>query len=146
MLSSPAVSHSEPFDFRLVAAQGDVDELGHISNLTYLRWVTDAAKAHSDSVGLDWDAYNRIGALFVVRKHEIVYLRPALGDDKITVTTWIDNVKAATSLRETRIVRDAGHVELAHAKTLWVLVDANTRRPCRIPSVVQQAFANGKLS
>ena len=31
----------------------DIDELGHAGNLVYLRWVLEAALAHSTAVGLD---------------------------------------------------------------------------------------------
>ena len=69
----------------ITAAADDIDELGHVSNLVYLRWVLDAALAHSAAAGWDHAAYRRLGAVFVVRRHEIDYLAPVVAGDEVVV-------------------------------------------------------------
>ena len=39
------------FSIPITATAADIDELGHVSNLVYLRWVLDVAMAHSRAVG-----------------------------------------------------------------------------------------------
>jgi acyl-CoA thioester hydrolase len=130
-------------EFRKVirAVSADVDELGHVSNVAYLRWVQDAAKSHSEAVGWDFSAYQRLGAVFVVRRHELDYLAPSYEGEDIELCTWIEWWKAATSERKTRIVRVGDGRELARASTLWALVTTDAGRPTRITPELRTAFS-----
>ena len=65
----------------------DIDELGHAGNLVYLRWVLEAARAHSTAVGLDQAAYLARREVWVVRSHHIEYLRPARAGARRAVET-----------------------------------------------------------
>src|SRR5262245_33450092 len=131
----------QPFSVAIDVAEGDVDELGHVNNLVYVRWVLDAAMAHSRAVGWDFSAYRRAGGFFVVRRHEIEYLRPAFPGDRVRVDTWIDEWTRVTCLRRTRIVN--GDAELARAKTSWVFVAVDGGKPMRIPEDVTRSFVHG---
>jgi len=118
----------------------DIDFLGHASNLAYLRWVQDVAIAHSEAVGLDYEAYRKIGGVFFIRRHEIDYLRPALRGDRLEVRTWVDSAMAAKTNRRTEVKRESDGKILAKASTTWGFVDVTTGRPTRIPEVVRTAF------
>lgn len=137
------------FSLERRATPEDIDDLEHVSNLVYLRWVQDVATAHSEAAGYDFAAYQRLGAVFVVRRHEIDYLRSALLGDRIELRTWVESWKAATSVRVTSIVRlggpddasgQAAEVELARARTTWALVSTSNGRPVRIPPELREAF------
>jgi len=127
-----------PYLLRVRAAASDIDGLGHVSNLVYLRWVLDAALAHSTAKGLDEAAYKARGQGWVVRRHEIDYLRAALEGDELVVETRVASIAAASSTRKTRIFRD-GEL-LARAATSWAYVDYRTGRPIRIPEEVKGLF------
>ena len=147
--NAPAETISDEFTLEIVAAAEDVDELGHISNVCYVRWVQDVAKAHSSSVGWDYAAYVRAGAVFVVRRHEIEYVVPAYAGDAIRLVTWVQSWRGATCERRTRIERAADGRELARGVTQWVLVAAPKAgetggRPRRIPPDIVAAFAKKK--
>ncbi|MGE3670052.1 MAG: acyl-CoA thioesterase [Polyangiaceae bacterium] len=113
-----------------------IDELGHVSNLEWVRWVSRIATAHSESVGLGFSAYQQLGLLWVVRRHEIDYLAEALEGQQLEVTTWIADVRGATSRRSTRFHRiadDGSQQLLVSAETTWAMIDINRRRPTRVP-------------
>lgn len=131
---------SAAFSHEITAATDDIDELGHVSNLVYLRWVLDIAMAHSSSAGWDYARYVREGAVFVVREHHVTYLAPAFAGERLRVTTWIASWRGASSERRTRIERVADSRELAQARTLWVLVSTDATRPRRIPAELVAAF------
>lgn len=126
----------------LVVQEHDIDELGHASNIAYVRWLQEAAVAHSAAVGLTFARYVELGGVFVVRRHEIDYLRSALRGDALEVRTWICNAAAAKSQRQSEIVRASDGVALARALTTWGFVDP-TGRPTRIPDEVRVAFGFG---
>ena len=127
-----------PFLLRVRAEPADIDGLGHVSNLVYLRWVLEAALAHSTAKGLDEAAYKARGQGWVVRRHEIDYLRAAFAGDVLVVETRVASIAAASSTRRTRILRE-GEV-LARAATNWAYVDFRTSRPMRIPEEVKSLF------
>ncbi len=140
-----ALTDSRPAVFALPIApvETDLDMLEHVSNIAYLRWVQEVALAHSAAVGLDMDAYVALGAVFVVRRHEIDYLRPVVRGDQLELRTWIDSAFAAKCKRATEIVRieSAGEVSVARAMTTWGFIELSTGRPIRIPDSVRVAFS-----
>jgi acyl-CoA thioester hydrolase len=125
----------------VTAAPDDVDMLGHVSNLVFVRWVQEAAAAHSGAAGWDLEAYKRLGTVFVVRRHEIDYLAPAFAGDRVALATWVESWEAASSIRRTSITRAHDGRELARAATTWVFVSLDSGRPRRIPPEVRDAFA-----
>ena len=129
-----------PFVHQVTVAAGDIDQLGHASNLVYLRWVLEAAVAHSTSLGLDGPAYLARGQSFVVRRHEIDYLRPALLGELLVLETRVATMTAATSLRRTRILRAGDGAELCRAATDWAYFDLARGRAVRIPEDVRSRF------
>ncbi len=80
-MSSDEPRESPEFRLEIIAAPDEIDELNHVSNIVYLEWVLRVAQAHSDAVGYTWAAYQELGAVFVVSRHEIDYRRPAFADD-----------------------------------------------------------------
>jgi acyl-CoA thioester hydrolase len=128
------------FALELEAEPADIDELGHVSNLVYLRWVLEVARAHSAAAGYDHGAYRELGVVFVVRRHEIEYLRPALEGQRIALTTWVESWKRASCVRHTEIAEAAGESVFARAATHWALVSLDTGRPVRIPEPLRRRF------
>jgi acyl-CoA thioester hydrolase len=97
--------------------------------------------AHSVAVGWDHPAYKRLGAIFVVRKHEVEYLAPCFAGEKLRASTWVDRFELASSVRATTITRVTDDKLLCRASTLWVFVPYDGGRPRRIPPEVRDAFS-----
>ena len=127
-----------PFIHEVEVVDGDIDNLGHASNLVYLRWIQEAALAHSTALGHPERAYLARGQAWVVRRHEIEYLRAAALGDRLRIETRVVSMKVANSLRKTEIFR--GSELLCRAETDWVYVDLARARPIRIPVDVKGAF------
>ena len=140
--SPPGATAPAPFVLAAEVGEADIDMLGHASNIAYLRWVQDAAVAHSAAVGLDMEGYSQLGAVFVVRRHEIDYLRPVVRGERLELRTWIDSASAAKCKRATEIVRlGAAELVVARAMTTWGFVELTSGRPTRIPDSVRVAFS-----
>lgn len=129
-----------PFVHSVVVGPADIDGLGHAGNLVYLRWTLEAALAHSTALGLDEAAYLARGQAWIVRRHVIDYLRPAVAGDALQVQTRVTGMNAASSVRATLIVRAAGGAPLCRAMTDWVYVAMPSGRPTRIPEDVRSRF------
>ncbi|MBI3203947.1 MAG: acyl-CoA thioesterase [Myxococcales bacterium] len=134
------------FSHSFVVPATDIDDLGHASNVAWVRWVQDAATSHSGSVGLDLRAYRELGVLWVVRRHEIEYLAPAFDGERLSALTWIDGMRAATSLRRTVFRRESDGATLCRAATTWVLLDIQSGRPTRVPKALLARYGFGAVS
>ena len=141
VLAKHEVESPKVFTRQRCVNESEIDELGHVSNVDYVRWIQDVARAHSTDVGWDYAAYLELGGVFVVRRHEVDYLRPALLGENVELTTWVESWSAATSIRRTNIVRTSDGLVLARAATTWALVSTTNGRPTRIPERVRTAFA-----
>lgn len=129
-----------PHDYLCSVADQDIDLLGHASNIAYVRWIQDAAVSHSEACGFDFANYKRIGGVFVVRRHEIDYLRSAVRSDQLLVRTWVPTAMAAKCERRTEIQNAVTGEIIAQALTIWGFLDVARMRPMRIPDEVRVAF------
>lgn len=140
----PETLHIEPpahaFTRRFQVAGSDIDELGHVGNVTWVRWVNDAATAHSASVGLDLETYRKLGVLWVVRRHDVLYRAPAFAGDTIEASTWIASARGAASIRKTLFHRSGDRALLVQAETTWALVTISTGKPTRIPRELAERY------
>ncbi len=134
------------YEIAFQVVDDDIDDLGHASNISYVRWVQDVAVKHSAAVGLDLAAYQRLGAVFVIVRHEIDYLRPALRGDRLRARTWISSAMAAKCIRSTEIARESDAIVLARSTTTWGFIEVATGRPRRIPENVRAAFFSAKTA
>jgi acyl-CoA thioester hydrolase len=129
------------FVYPLTVQPADIDYLGHANNVVWVRWVNEAAIAHSEAVGLGAAAYFELKVLWVVRRHDIEYLFSALEGDELHSTTWVAEMKAATCLRHTVVTRVSDGKLLSRASTTWALIDAVTGRPKRVPPEIAAKYA-----
>ena len=129
------------FTYKTMAQQSDIDLLNHVNNEVYLRWLMEAAIAHSDDLGFPVSEYTKIGSAFVVRRHEIDYLSSALLGDEVFVETWCGDIGASTAVREYQILRAKDKKVLITAKSLFVFIDLKTGRPKPIPEELTKTFS-----
>lgn len=128
------------FEVHRAVKPEEIDGLGHVSNLHYLRWTQDAALAHSAEQGWPSSRYQAVGEGFVVRSHEIEYLRPAMPGEEVIIRTWVADFKRVSSLRRFEVLRASDGKLLARAATNWAYVTFATGYPKRIPDEVANAF------
>ena len=116
----------------------DIDELGHVNNVVYLRWAQDIATAHWRArVGAD----NIANFVWVVARHEIDYRAPLTLGDAVEVRTWVEDApRGAVWLRFVEIYKTGGEKLAAQVKSNWCLLDAQTRRLKRVPPEMAAKF------
>ena len=123
------------FSHSFVVAADDIDELGHVNNVAYLRWIQDIAVAHWFDA-----ATEEMRAMYswVVVRHEIDYKKPAFENEEITATTWVGEWTAVTCERFTEIHR--GDDLLVKGRTIWCMLDGHTMKPVRIDISLRNSF------
>ena len=130
------------FRHRIPVQESDIDELGHVNNVVYLRWVQEVAAAHWEAVAPKQvkEAY-----AWVVLRHEIDYQRPAMLGDEIDGYTWVGAHDGAKITRFVSLHRASDQQSLAEAKTLWCLLDAQSLRPRRISEEIAATFSSNPI-
>jgi acyl-CoA thioester hydrolase len=127
------------YTHEFVVSEDTLDENGHATNVAYVQWMQDIAVLHSNNSGCT-QATQAAGAIWVVRSHQIEYLRPAFPGDILSASTWVVNFRRAISLRRYKFVRQKDSSVLARGETDWVFLNAKTRRPITIPAEVRKTF------
>ena len=129
-----------PYELLLEVLPGDIDQVNHVNNVVYLKWVQEAAIAH-------WTACaspEAQAALFwVVVRHEIDYKRPAMLGDGIIARTWVGPANQRSFERNTELLRAKDRVLLARARTLWCPMDMRTGKPTEVSEEVRVGFSVG---
>ncbi|MFS0737936.1 acyl-CoA thioesterase [Sphingomonas sp. 1P06PA] len=128
-----------PFETMITAADADIDELGHVNNGVWVRWIQDMAGLHWHAVAdpAHVDAY-----IWVVVRHEIDYLRFLKAGESVTARTWVaDAPKGARFDRMVEFIGPDGKTHV-RAKTTWAILDKASGRPLRVPKEVAAPFVS----
>src|SRR5829696_4797512 len=141
----------------------EADAIGHVNNAAYLHYLEQAAIEHSAAVGYPLGRYREMGTLFIVRRHEVEYLRPASPGDVLEVVTWAEEIRGPRAVRAYEVYRHgqatsevgtvavpadgllpATHVPaseaLVRARTQWMYISLESGRPLRVPAELVGAF------
>lgn len=133
-------SARNPFVLPVKVLPEHIDAQGHASNVAVLSWMNQAAIAHSAQLGYNASAYQKLQSMFVVRRHEIDYHRPARQGDDLLCATWLSLMERATAHRRHEIIRLNDHQKIATGLNIWAYVDTATGRPRRIHDQILVAF------
>lgn len=131
-----------PFTTGIRVEAGDVDELGHANNATYVRWLERCAWRHSEYLGLSLQDYRALDRAMVVLRHEIDYLAAAYLDEEVTVATWIvESDQRLRLVRQFQIIRPADGQTLLRARSTYVCMALSSGRARRMPAVFLERYA-----
>jgi acyl-CoA thioester hydrolase len=130
---------STRFTLPIQVTTTDIDDLGHVSNQVYLRWVLDVATSHSRHLGWDTAEYLAFGGVFIVRRHELDYLAQVKLGDEVRAETWVPAWKLASCTRATEIMR--GDQVVLRASTTWAFMSLSSQRPIKIPDELRALFS-----
>ena len=129
---------SRDFCLAFTATPDTIDELGHVNNAVWVKWLQAVATAHWHSVA---PAEHQAAYVWVVVRHEIDYLRALGPGERVTARTWVaDAPQGAKFDRFMEFAGDDGRVHV-RARTVWALLDKASGRPLRVTAAVVAPFA-----
>ena len=132
------ITIDQPFEMDIHVRPEDIDKLGHVNNVIYLKWVQDVATSHWNAASPN--GHNPTSVIWVVIQHEIRYKQPTYLGDVVTARTWIGKAKRRFFERNTELLRKSDGTLLAKAITLWTPVDKETGKSVAIGEDVLAMF------
>ena len=118
-----------PFTLTRTATDADIDELGHVNNAVWVKWIQDIAVAHWAAIAT---AEQQQAYIWVVTRHEIDYRGNVGPGETVTGETWVpEPPRGARFDRHVRFTGADGRVKVEAVST-WALLDRATGRLLRV--------------
>ena len=125
------------FALEIEVAPEHLDQLLHVNNVQYLEWVQQVAREHWNTLTRpEWEA----DFAWVVRSHEIEYLKSAALGDRLRVETYVPELRGPFSVRITEFTLPGADSRIATCRTRWCLLKKPGFSPARIPDSIKAVF------
>jgi acyl-CoA thioester hydrolase len=134
------ISTNETFAWPVRVYYEDTDSGGVVYYANYLKFLERARTEWLRAIGFEQTELLRdYNVIFVVRRVEIDYLRPAVFNDLLTVTVREHGAGRSWIELDQTVERDA---ELVRARVKIVCVNGQTFKPTAIPAQIKQKMEN----
>ena len=119
---------------------GEVDQMGYLYHAHYVTYCHESRTELLRSLGIE-DHYMESKSIMMPVVHfEIDYKQPVFYDETIRIRTCIEKMPRTRFHFKHEFFSESGELTSV-AKSTVVFVDAQTRKPLRVPSVVLKAIA-----
>ena len=127
----------QPFTLPFTPSPADIDELGHVNNAVWVRWIQDIATAHWEAQA---DPAHVAQFVWMVTRHEIDYRGNVKLGEEVTGKTFIEKPpRGARFDRRVDFLNQQGKV-IVSANSTWAMLDKETQRPMRVREEVWGPF------
>ena len=131
-------SPTEIFELDIAVQTADIDNMAHVNNVVYVRWVVDVAVAHWRHAATKAEQEQW---LWIVIRHEIDYKAQAVLGDEIVAKTWVGTARGLKYERHTEIFRASDGALLVKALSIWCPLNAQTKRPALLSDEMRRRFS-----
>ena len=125
------------YTVEITAGPEHIDELGHVNNAVWVKWIQDVAVAHWAAIA---PPAHREAYIWVVTRHEIDYRGNVAEGETVVGETWVpDPPRGARFDRHVRFTGTDGRVKV-EAKSTWALIDRASGRLMRVTPELAAPF------
>ncbi|MBP5569873.1 MAG: acyl-[acyl-carrier-protein] thioesterase [Prevotella sp.] len=111
--------------------------MGHLGN-----HMLNAADFHSRDRGFGMDFLNSIKKTWVLSRLAIEMDEMPLQYDKFYVETWVESAMRYFTQRNFRVVSEEGTKVYGYGRSIWAMIDTETRQPTNIFDIDNGAIVN----
>lgn len=124
----------------------ELDPYNHVSTGNYATYFVDhRMEGLRDNVGWGLDAVAKLPFMMWVRRVEIDFLRPARGDQQVTITSFVREFRGPDALIECAMLDAAGKTVSRCLMTV-AHVDKASSRASEWPADLQALFFEGEVT
>ena len=106
----------------------DVNRWQRLRTSVMMRWLQEAAIAHTEELGMGREKTLDKGILWIISLQRTEILRMPVYDEKIVVRSWPGKTMHVFFPRYYELVSEDGSEVMVRASALWMLLDEKTRR------------------
>ncbi len=127
----------QTYQKKITVRPDDLDQLNHVNNVRYVKWVQDIAEEHwlknASTVILN-------SFYWVLLKHTISYKSSAMLQETILNKTYVKETEGVTSTRMVEMYNAKTNKLIVTSETHWCLISAETKKPTRISDEIASLF------
>ena len=132
------------FDSRVRYSEVDFEQKITLSSI--LDYFQDCSTFHSEDIGIGLDYLKERNAAWILSSWQVGVTRYPKYGERIKISTWAYDCKGFYGYRNFTI-QDESETIVAYANSLWVFMDVEKQRPCRIfPEVIETYQYEPQLS
>jgi len=136
-----AFDFPNPHLLSIDVAPGEIDGLGHVNNVVYVRWIERVAWDHSNKLGITLDTYHGLDRALVVHRTEVDYIGAAKLGDRVLAATWIAlNDGRLRVARRFHFLRESDGQTLLRARQVYVSMEISSGKAKRMPQAFIDAY------
>ncbi|WP_028965690.1 acyl-CoA thioesterase [Sphingomonas phyllosphaerae] len=125
------------FTRTFTAQPADIDELGHVNNAVWVRWIQELSVAHWAAIA---PAEHQAAYVWMITRHVIDYRGNVVEGEAVTGETWVpDPPRGARFDRHFRFLGTDGKLRV-EGVTTWALLDRASGRLLRITPEIAAPF------
>lgn len=121
-------------EFQLVASHCNAQQ--ELSLPLLIRQIIDVAVEHANQLHVGYSDLLGINALWVLSRVTLQISRMPRIEERYTLVTWVESFRRISSHRNFMLLDGSG-TPIAYARTLWVGIDKDTRRPADLTSLIE---------
>lgn len=131
----------DPFTRLIVPAADQIDGFNHTNNAVYVQWCETVAWAHSKTLGLDINDYQRLDRGMAIRRADYDYLRASSLGESLVLGTWLTASDGKLTLeRRFQLIRGADQVTLLRGHWTLVCIELSSGNARRMPPEFRRVY------
>jgi acyl-CoA thioester hydrolase len=115
---------------------GETDQMGIVNNAVYPSYFEVGRTEMFREIGLPYSTIEKEGIMLPLSELHIKYHRPAVYDEEVTIETYVDEYPTSRIRFKYNIFNETGKL-LVSGETVLAFLNAETRRPTRIPQYLK---------
>ncbi len=119
---------------------GEQDALGHVNNISYLRWSETARVDYLIRIGA-WQGLEKEGVGPILANISCDYKRPVTYPDTVLVGARVDRIGNTSMRMLHRIVSAGGGDVVAEVSSVLVIYDYKAGKPVKVSDEIREAVA-----
>lgn len=135
--------YPNPFIYKHIVSQDDLDFLGHVNNKSYLAWMEQIAWEHAKAVGISHEKQRELNRIMAVYENCMQYLASCYLGDTLLIATWVGEQQGCClRKRHFEIIREQDFKTVFTAQVTYVCIDLINHKPRKIPQAFILPYKN----
>jgi acyl-ACP thioesterase len=109
---------------------GAVDRSDRLTLASVFNFFQEAAISHAENLGVGRDSMAQIGQVWLISRMSVQIEKRPLYGDTVNIRTWPRGIEKLFALRDFDI-RNSRDVPVIQARSCWLIIDIEKRRPLR---------------